>query len=97
MHARRQKPGGNFIPISIAQYIPLHLKSNPKDQPAELEAALREVFVPPKAGSAATAGNRSGRWARQSSGVDALPASPVRVVPQTTTKSPISASPLGIM
>ena len=32
MHARRRKSRGNFIAISIAQYIPLHLKSNPKDR-----------------------------------------------------------------
>ncbi len=42
MHARRQRSRGGFIAISIAQYIPLHMKSNPKDRPAELEAALRE-------------------------------------------------------
>jgi hypothetical protein len=30
------------VPISIARYIPIHMKSNPKDQRANLEAALRE-------------------------------------------------------
>lgn len=42
MRTRGRKSRGNFIAISIAQYIPLHLKSNPKDRRAELEAALRE-------------------------------------------------------
>ena len=40
--ARRRNCRGSFIAISIAQYIPLHLKSNPKDRPGDLEAALRE-------------------------------------------------------
>lgn len=32
----------SFIPISIAEYIPLHMKSNPGEPRAELEVALRE-------------------------------------------------------
>jgi hypothetical protein len=56
MHARRRKTGGNFIPISIAQYIPLHLKSNPKDHPAELEAALRESLRAAKSGECCDCG-----------------------------------------
>jgi hypothetical protein len=38
----RQKPRASFVPISIAKYIPLHMKSNPKEPRAALEAALRE-------------------------------------------------------
>jgi hypothetical protein len=40
--ARRRMPRGSFVPISIAEYIPLHMKSNPGEQRAALEAALRE-------------------------------------------------------
>lgn len=40
--ASRPKPSGNFVPISIARYVPLHMKSNPKDKRADLEVALRE-------------------------------------------------------
>ena len=97
MRARRRKSRGNFIAISIARYIPLHLKSNPKIAPPNSRPRFAKVCAPPKAERAATAVNRSGRWARQSSVVDALPASPARVVRQTTTKSPISASPPGIV
>ena len=56
MYARRRKPRGNFIPISIAQYIPLHLMSNPKDQPAELEAALRESLRAAESGECCDCG-----------------------------------------
>jgi len=40
--ASRRTPRGGFVPISIAKYIPLHMKSNPGEQRATLETALRE-------------------------------------------------------
>jgi hypothetical protein len=40
--APRRTLRGSFVPISIAEYIPLHLKSNPEEPRAALEAALRE-------------------------------------------------------
>src|ERR1700692_4991934 len=40
--ARRQMPRKSLVPISIAEYIPLHLKSNPEESRATLEAALRD-------------------------------------------------------
>jgi hypothetical protein len=40
--APRQAPRVGFVPISIAKYIPLHIKSNPGEPRAALEAALRE-------------------------------------------------------
>lgn len=56
MRARRRKSRGNFIAISIARYIPLHLKSNPKDRPAELEAALRESLRAAESGEGCDCG-----------------------------------------
>jgi hypothetical protein len=40
--APRRTLRGNFVPISIEEYIPLHMKSNPAEPRAALEAALRE-------------------------------------------------------
>ena len=40
--APRRKPRARFIPISIAKYIPLHMKSNPGESRTALEAALQE-------------------------------------------------------
>lgn len=40
--APRRASRGGFVPISIAKYIPLHMKSNPAEPRAALEAALRE-------------------------------------------------------
>jgi hypothetical protein len=40
--APQRTPRGSFVPITIAQYVPLHMKSNPAEQRAALEAALRE-------------------------------------------------------
>jgi hypothetical protein len=48
--APRRKPHGRFIPISIANYIPLHMNSNPGEQRATLETALRESLAAAKRG-----------------------------------------------
>jgi hypothetical protein len=40
--APRRRSRGGFIPISIAKYIPLHMKSNPRESRSALETALRE-------------------------------------------------------
>jgi hypothetical protein len=40
--APRRQPRSGFAPISIAKYIPLHMKSNPGESRASPEAALRE-------------------------------------------------------
>jgi hypothetical protein len=40
----RWRSRAGFTPISIAKYIPLHMKSNPGESRAALEAALRENF-----------------------------------------------------
>ncbi len=50
MRAQRRKSRKYFTAISIEQYIPMHLKSNPKDKPAELEAALRQSLRAAKDG-----------------------------------------------
>jgi hypothetical protein len=56
MRIQRRKPRTRFTPISIAKYIPLHLKSNPKDRPAELEAALRESLRAAESGECCDCG-----------------------------------------
>jgi hypothetical protein len=56
MRARRRKSRGGFIAISVAKYIPMHLKSNPKDRPAELEAALRESLRAAESGECCDCG-----------------------------------------
>jgi hypothetical protein len=54
--AVRRRPRGGFIPISIAKYIPLHMKSNPGESRAALEAALRENFEAAKNGECCDCG-----------------------------------------
>jgi hypothetical protein len=54
--ALRRKPRQQFVPISIAQYIPMHIKSNPQDQRAALEAALLESLEAAKRGECCDCG-----------------------------------------
>jgi hypothetical protein len=54
--APRRRPRGAFIPISIAKYIPLHMKSNPGESRAALEAALQESLEAAKNGECCDCG-----------------------------------------
>jgi hypothetical protein len=54
--APRRTPRGGFVPISIAKYIPLHMKSNPGEQRATLETALRESLEAAKRGECCDCG-----------------------------------------
>jgi hypothetical protein len=49
-------PRNSFVPISIAEYIPLHMKSNPGEPRAALEAALRESLEAAKSGECCDCG-----------------------------------------
>jgi hypothetical protein len=49
-------PRSSFVPISIAEYIPLHMKSNPGEPRAALEAALRESLEAAKSGECCDCG-----------------------------------------
>jgi hypothetical protein len=54
--ATRRKSRGGFVPISIAKYIPLHIKSNPGEPREALEAALRESLTAAERGECCDCG-----------------------------------------
>jgi len=51
----RPKPG--FAPISVADYVKLHLESNPDEDPVELTEALRSAVAAAKQGERCSCGN----------------------------------------
>jgi hypothetical protein len=86
--APRRKPRRSFVRILIANYIPLHMKSNPGESRAALKAALQESLEADKYGECCNCGNRSGSWALPSQAEDESHASLAKALPPTTTKSP---------